>query len=143
MGKMLDMPYIMEQLVKLCTTPSPTGDTEQIVNYLQGEFERLGLACHRTNKGGLLATLPGKDDERQRVLSGHVDTPVSYTHLDVYKRQGRTLALYEKPLSICCRVASQPANLNAMCLRSSTSIERFPAYSTIPCEIRTAGSLVK
>lgn len=74
MGKMLDMPYIMEQLVKLCTTPSPTGDTEQIVNYLQGEFERLGLACHRTNKGGLLATLPGKDDERQRVLSGHVDT---------------------------------------------------------------------
>lgn len=74
MGTMLDMSYIMEQLVKLCTTPSPTGDTEQIVEYLKGEFESLGLACQQTNKGGLLATLPGKDDERQRVLSGHVDT---------------------------------------------------------------------
>ena len=74
MGKMLDMSYIMEQLVKLCTTPSPTGDTEQIMDYLKSEFQSLGLSYRQTNKGGLIATLPGKDDERQRVLSGHVDT---------------------------------------------------------------------
>ncbi|MGI6357966.1 MAG: M42 family metallopeptidase [Bacillota bacterium] len=74
MSKALDLNYITEQVVRLCTIPSPTGDTQAIVDYLRGEFTRLGLACQRTNKGGLLATLPGLDDERQRVLSGHVDT---------------------------------------------------------------------
>ncbi len=74
MGKMLDMPYIVDQLVKLCNIPSPTGDTEEIVNYLKGEFEALGLTCQKTNKGGLIATMPGKDDERHRVVAGHVDT---------------------------------------------------------------------
>lgn len=74
MSQLLDMPYIIDQLVKLCLTPSPTGDTERIMPLLQAEFESLGLTCQQTNKGGLIATLPGKDDERQRVLSGHIDT---------------------------------------------------------------------
>ncbi|NLY53622.1 MAG: M42 family metallopeptidase [Firmicutes bacterium] len=68
------MPYIIDQLVKLCNTPSPTGDTREIMQYLQEQFENLGLSCRMTNKGALIATLPGKDDERHRVLSGHVDT---------------------------------------------------------------------
>lgn len=70
----LNMPYITEQLVRLCTTPSPTGDTKAIMSYLKQEFENIGLSTKMTNKGGLIATLPGKDDERHRVLSGHVDT---------------------------------------------------------------------
>lgn len=70
----LDLNYITEQLVRLCTTPSPTGDTKAVIDYLEQEFARLGLATQRTNKGGLLATLPGQDDEQQRLLSGHVDT---------------------------------------------------------------------
>jgi len=74
MNQGLNLNYIIDQLIKLCTTPSPTGDTQVIIDYLQEEFARLGLACRRTNKGGLVATLVGQDDERQRVLSGHVDT---------------------------------------------------------------------
>lgn len=74
MAKVLDLPYIVEQLVKLCNIPSPTGDTRQAIEYLKDEFSSLGLTCQITNKGGLLATLPGKDDTRHRVLSGHVDT---------------------------------------------------------------------
>jgi len=70
----LNLDYVIDQLIKLCTTPSPTGNTQAITDYLQSEFTNLGLNCRRTNKGGLLATMPGRDDERQRVLSGHVDT---------------------------------------------------------------------
>jgi putative aminopeptidase FrvX len=74
MSKELDLGYIVDQLVRLCTTPSPTGDTKAIIGYLEQEFGRLGLTTQVTNKGGLLAALTGTDDERQRVLSGHVDT---------------------------------------------------------------------
>ncbi len=72
--EMLDHTYLLEQLVTLCKMPSPTGYTGEAIAYLQQEFTRLGLSCHRTNKGALIATLPGQDDERQRVLSGHIDT---------------------------------------------------------------------
>ncbi len=70
----LNIAYITEQLVKLCTTPSPTGNTGDIMSYLKQEFESIGLTAKMTNKGGLIATLAGQDDERHRVLSGHVDT---------------------------------------------------------------------
>ncbi len=70
----IDMDYVTDRLVRLLTTPSPTGFTNAVMNFLEGQFRALGLAPRRTFKGALLVTIPGRDDERQRLLSGHVDT---------------------------------------------------------------------
>ncbi|MDP3487879.1 MAG: aminopeptidase, partial [Bacillota bacterium] len=70
----LDMKYVVEKLVKIATTPSPVGYTEDVINFIKGEFELLGLETKLLNKGGLIATLRGADDTAHRTLSGHVDT---------------------------------------------------------------------
>jgi putative aminopeptidase FrvX len=68
------MDYAVQLLLKLTNTPSPSGCTEEAMSLLEGEFKALGLPCRRTNKGGLIATMKGEDDENHRLLSGHVDT---------------------------------------------------------------------
>lgn len=70
----IDMNYIVEQLVSITTTPSPSGYTTEVIGLIRAEFEKLGLSTRLLNKGGLIATLPGKDDDEHRTLSGHVDT---------------------------------------------------------------------
>ncbi len=58
----------------LLNTPSPTGDTDYAISFVQGELESLGIATERTTKGALLAHLDGLQDSRPRALSAHVDT---------------------------------------------------------------------
>ncbi|KAF0195150.1 MAG: yhfE [Bacillota bacterium] len=70
----LDMNYVVDNLVKIATTPSPVGYTETVIDYIKGEFDKLGLETKLLNKGGLIATLRGTDDIAHRTLSGHVDT---------------------------------------------------------------------
>lgn len=66
--------YIQDLLVRLLQTPSPTGDTEDVIELLTQECESLGMPSRRNNKGGLLITLPGRDRTRQRLITAHVDT---------------------------------------------------------------------
>jgi len=70
----LDMEYIVEQLVRIATTPSPVGYTNEVIELIAQEFNRLGLSTRILNKGGLVATLRGTNDTAHRTLSGHVDT---------------------------------------------------------------------
>ncbi|MBT9135014.1 MAG: putative aminopeptidase YsdC [Firmicutes bacterium] len=70
----IDKDYIVDQLVRLATIPSPVGYTDEVLRHIQAEFERLGLTAQLLRKGGLIATLPGKNTKEQRTLSGHVDT---------------------------------------------------------------------
>lgn len=70
----IDVNYIVQQLVHIATTPSPVGYTGEVIEHLRAEFDRLGLSTRLLNKGGLLATLPGKNESEHRTLSGHVDT---------------------------------------------------------------------
>lgn len=72
--KTVDTDYMVDLLTRLCKTPSPTGNSDAAVTLLEEEFRALGIATRRTNKGALIATLPGLDGQRQRTLSGHVDT---------------------------------------------------------------------
>ncbi|MGC9522251.1 MAG: M42 family metallopeptidase [Anaerolineae bacterium] len=60
-------------LVELLNTPSPTGDTDQAIDYVQDRFSELPLAFRRIRKGGLVATWPG-DVSHPRALTAHVDT---------------------------------------------------------------------
>jgi len=70
----IDTTYIVQQLVRLATTPSPVGYTDEVLASISAEFSRWGLKTRHLNKGGLIATLEGQDSAAQRTLSGHVDT---------------------------------------------------------------------
>jgi putative aminopeptidase FrvX len=66
--------YLTRFLVDLLNTPSPTGDTEYAVSLVQSELESLGVKTERTQKGALLAHLPGHKKNRPRAITAHVDT---------------------------------------------------------------------
>ncbi len=64
--------YAIEQIVKLCRTPSPSGFTKKAQAYLIEELAFLGYAPKITNKGSVLVNLGGEG--HGLVLSAHVDT---------------------------------------------------------------------
>ena len=66
--------YIMNSMVTLLTTPSPSGDTDAAINFVDEKFKALGIETRRTLKNALIATIPGEDDSKHRTLSAHVDT---------------------------------------------------------------------
>jgi len=66
--------YIEQLLEKLLHIPSPSGNTERIIRFLEHEINAMGHSCRRTNKGALLVQIPGIDQTRQKALTAHVDT---------------------------------------------------------------------
>lgn len=70
----IDLNYTKNILKNLLITPSPTGYTKNIINYVENEFKKLGVTTIITKKGALIATIKGENDEQHRTLSAHVDT---------------------------------------------------------------------
>ena len=68
------MQQTIDYLKKLTSIPSPTGFTSEVADYLVKELERLGYSPIRTNKGGVNVIVKGKDDNKHRVVTAHVDT---------------------------------------------------------------------
>jgi putative aminopeptidase FrvX len=64
--------FAVEQIAALCRTPSPSGFTEKIRNYLIAEIRKLGFEPTLTVKGSVLVELGGKGNPL--VLAAHVDT---------------------------------------------------------------------
>lgn len=64
----------VSKMKKYLDIPSPAGYTDMAVLECKKDFEELGLECRITNKGGLIATLKGIDDENQITISAHMDT---------------------------------------------------------------------
>lgn len=64
----------MNNLEILLKIPSPTGNTDQAVDFVAKAFEDLGIDTVRTVKGALIATIEGKNRSKEVTLSGHVDT---------------------------------------------------------------------
>lgn len=65
---------VKEYLQNVLTIPSPTGYTTKIMDYIKKELDKLNIKYITTNKGAVIATIKGKDDEYQKTLSAHVDT---------------------------------------------------------------------
>ncbi|HEL1968092.1 TPA: M42 family metallopeptidase [Streptococcus suis] len=65
---------ILDYIVTLTNTPSPTGFTTDIMNYIKAEVESFGYAASKTAKGGVLVTVPGKNDQEHRMVTAHLDT---------------------------------------------------------------------
>ena len=66
--------YLQRFLVDLLETPSPTGDTEYAIGFIESELMNLGIPTSRTKKGALLAHIEGLRYNAPKALSAHVDT---------------------------------------------------------------------
>lgn len=63
-----------ELIKQLVSIPSPTGFTANVIQYTEEYLQKLDVKTKRIRKGGLLATIPGANDEEHRFLTAHVDT---------------------------------------------------------------------
>lgn len=72
MDKYLD--YMVEEIVNLAKIPSPTGYADRAINYIKPLLEGLNVNYSITNKGALIASIDGINNEMERTISAHVDT---------------------------------------------------------------------
>lgn len=70
MEKIRDIEFL-EEILK---TPSPSGDTKEVMEIVRKRFEDLGLEINFSNKGAMIVTLRGESDEKQSTFAAHVDT---------------------------------------------------------------------
>ncbi|MDQ0214862.1 putative aminopeptidase FrvX [Oikeobacillus pervagus] len=64
----------MNLIQQLTSIPSPTGNTYKVIRFVESYLKETGYEMKRNNKGGLLITIPGENEKRQRFLTAHVDT---------------------------------------------------------------------
>jgi putative aminopeptidase FrvX len=63
------------RLIKeLVSIPSPSGNTENVIGFVENLLKELNVETKRNRKGGLIATIPGTDNTNHRMLTAHVDT---------------------------------------------------------------------
>jgi putative aminopeptidase FrvX len=71
----VDRDYLLDFLVGLLNTPSPTGFTDRAVTYVEEAMKTFSnLELSRTRKGALVATWQGESSDAPRALTAHVDT---------------------------------------------------------------------
>ncbi|MCB5239950.1 M42 family metallopeptidase [Niallia circulans] len=70
----IDQKEYIALLEQLLNVTSPSGNTESIIQLLEKYLQEANISTYRNNKGGLIATIPGKTTDKQRILTAHVDT---------------------------------------------------------------------
>jgi putative aminopeptidase FrvX len=71
----VDQDHLLDVLVKMLNTPSPTGFSHYVITELSNELKKYkNIELHATRKGGLVATMLGENDDQPRGLTAHVDT---------------------------------------------------------------------
>lgn len=68
------MKTTVDYITTLTNIPSPTGFTKTIMNYIVSELQSFGYEPVRTHKGGVMVYVTGKDDDKHRVVTAHLDT---------------------------------------------------------------------
>lgn len=64
----------IELMDKLTGIPSPSGYTMEIMDTISKMMAGWNVDHVKTNKGGIIATIKGENNERHRLLTAHVDT---------------------------------------------------------------------
>ncbi len=64
----------MELIKTLVEIPSPSGNTEEIIRFVEENLSERNVEMTRNRKGGLIVTLPGENTSSHRMLTAHVDT---------------------------------------------------------------------
>ncbi len=70
----VDMDYVQRVLLHLLRIPSPTGRTDEAVQYIGEEIRALGMDLIVTRRGLLNAVLPGLRARPDRAIAVHADT---------------------------------------------------------------------
>lgn len=70
----VDSSYLTRVLNDLLNTPSPTGDTDYIVSFIEGEIGALGYTTTKTRKGNLVTTVDGLSESQPRAVTSHIDS---------------------------------------------------------------------
>jgi len=74
MEKELGGSFLQDTLEKLLSIPSPSGMTDNIVRFVCGELEKLGIQYELTRRGAIRASIKGKQRKPRRALVVHLDT---------------------------------------------------------------------
>ncbi|MGV2875329.1 M42 family metallopeptidase [Macrococcus capreoli] len=69
-----DVTATMQEIERLVHIPGPSGFAFKAIEYVTETLESVGYEVQQTNKGGVLITVPGKDDTKHKYLTAHVDT---------------------------------------------------------------------
>ena len=69
-----DQTYILDFAKRLLTTHSPSGYTKHAIALIEKEIEPWGYKSYRTNKGNLVITVDGENNDSAVGLCAHVDT---------------------------------------------------------------------
>ncbi|WP_373510615.1 osmoprotectant NAGGN system M42 family peptidase [Thiocapsa sp.] len=70
----IDTRYLVEVLLELLHTPSPSGYTDRVVHLVSEELERLEVPFELTRRGAIRATLKGDVSQPDRAIVAHIDT---------------------------------------------------------------------
>ncbi len=70
----IDREFLTTQLKALLAIPSPTGYTDNIVHYVGGELQKLGIPFELTRRGGIRGDLSGEQKSPDRAITVHLDT---------------------------------------------------------------------
>jgi putative aminopeptidase FrvX len=70
----IDQDWMVDFLVRLLNTPSPTGFTDKAIALVESTLVDLGLNPQRSEKGYLLTNWEGDSADAPRALTAHVDT---------------------------------------------------------------------
>ncbi|MGB5834168.1 MAG: osmoprotectant NAGGN system M42 family peptidase [Thiohalocapsa sp.] len=70
----IDTDYLLDILLKLLFTPSPSGYTDRVVHLVCEELERLGVPYELTRRGAIRATLKGESAKPNKAIVAHIDT---------------------------------------------------------------------
>ncbi|MBM7662095.1 putative aminopeptidase FrvX [Bacillus mesophilus] len=64
----------IELIKNLVSIPSPSGNTNEVITYVENFLAELNVETKRNRKGGLIATIEGQNKKEHRMLTAHVDT---------------------------------------------------------------------
>lgn len=64
----------MKLIANLVSIPSPSGNTNEVITFVEKYLAELQIPMYRNRKGGLIATIEGKNSSKHRMLTAHVDT---------------------------------------------------------------------
>lgn len=67
-------PFLLDTLVRLLGTDSPSGYTARAISLVETIAQQYGFQTARTNKGNLIVSLPGRQDGPSVGVCSHVDT---------------------------------------------------------------------
>jgi putative aminopeptidase FrvX len=70
----INVDRMVDFLVGLLNTPSPTGDTDRAMAYVQQTFTGLPVTLQKSPKGFLSGTWTGENADAPRALTAHADT---------------------------------------------------------------------